>query len=205
MLERWDHSEKFPENKAVEFMRGIIESRPGEVTLLAIGPMTNVGLLFATYPETAAQLKSLVLMCGGTNHYGWNAINDPVATAVVYQAPVLPYISIGLDGTMRCVLSGDRARAEIKGDVLDRVADMSSVWLRRTDRITFHDPLAAAVIFEPELCEYESGTVSVELKSDRLAGYALFDRGNPSESPHTVAVNVDVERFLDHYFRVVKG
>lgn len=205
VLDRWAHSKDFPKGEAVRFMRDTIESRPGEVTLLAIGPMTNVGLLFATYPETVAKLKSLVLMCGGTNHYEWNAINDPIATAVVYQTKASPHISIGLDVTMRCVLDGTRARAEIGGVVLDPVADMSSVWLRRADRIVFHDPLAAAVVFEPDLCEYESGTLSVELKSDRLAGHTLFDRGNPSESPHTVAVSVDAERFFDHYFEVVKG
>jgi len=48
----------------VTFLRDAIRANPGDVTLLAIGPMTNVGLLFATYPETAGLLKGLQLMCG---------------------------------------------------------------------------------------------------------------------------------------------
>lgn len=88
--------------------------------------------------------------------------------------------------------------------MLDPVADMCSIWLESCDQVVFHDPLTAAIVFEPELCQYERGVASVELKSDRLAGFTYWDRGDES-SPHAIAVGVDVEAFLDHYFRVVKG
>lgn len=204
VLDHWPHNEEYPEYEAVRFMRDTIESRPGEITLLAIGPMTNVGLLFAQYPETAKKLKALVMMCGGINQLEWNSLNDPTAMAIVYKGGPASHLSIGLNVTMQCVLPGDRARAEIKGGVLDPVADMSSVWLQKTDRIVFHDPLAAAVIFEPELCEYQRGTVTVELKSDRLAGYTYWDQGG-EDSPHTIAAHVNVQAFFDHYFGIVKG
>ena len=64
-LSRLPHGDRFDENGYLEFMRDMILEHPGEVTLLAIGPMTNVGLLFAAYPDTARALKRLVLM-GGT-------------------------------------------------------------------------------------------------------------------------------------------
>lgn len=203
-LDRWPHRDQFPEYRAIEFMKDVIESRPGEITLLAVGPMTNVALLFAQYPETASKLKALIMMCGGANEYSWNSFNDPTAQAIVYATRVAVHLTVGVEITTQCVLPGDRARAEIRSGVLDPVADMCSIWLESCDQVVFHDPLTAAIVFEPELCQYERGVASVELKSDRLAGFTYWDRGDES-SPHAIAVGVDVEAFLDHYFRVVKG
>lgn len=93
----------------LEFMRDTIRRNPGEVTLLAIGPMTNLGLLFTMDPEIPSLLKRIVLMNGSFEHklavsYNeWNSLNDPYATAIVYNAKAPIHRSIGLDVTMpRC-------------------------------------------------------------------------------------------------------
>lgn len=69
--------------------------------LLAIGPLTNVALLFAADVEIPHLLKSLVLMCGvfaqrRSPLVEWNAGCDPHATAIVYRTPVARHRSIGL-------------------------------------------------------------------------------------------------------------
>ena len=46
-IDNWEHSKEFPKVHAVEFLKKTIEENPGEIELLAIGPLTNVGLLFA--------------------------------------------------------------------------------------------------------------------------------------------------------------
>src|SRR3989442_8409985 len=104
------HRTEFPSNTAVEFLRRMTREHPGQVTLLAIGPLTNVALLFATDPEAASLLKQLVLMCGvftGGGDHGpgdrqWNALVDPVATAVVFPARPPRPPSVGLQGTTPC-------------------------------------------------------------------------------------------------------
>lgn len=58
----WPHRTDFPQGEGFAFMQDTIRRHPGEITLLAIGPMTNVGLLFAYDPELPALLKRLVLM-----------------------------------------------------------------------------------------------------------------------------------------------
>src|SRR5579859_3158827 len=63
-LDRWEHTRSFPAGGAVPFLRETIRAHPGEVTLLAIGPLTNVALLFALDAEIPRLLHSLVLMCG---------------------------------------------------------------------------------------------------------------------------------------------
>src|SRR5947209_1296587 len=64
VLSRWSHREEFAPNAAVSFLRETIHARPGEITLLAVGPMTSLGILFAIDPEVPRLLKRLVLMCG---------------------------------------------------------------------------------------------------------------------------------------------
>ncbi|HOJ20657.1 MAG TPA: nucleoside hydrolase [Armatimonadota bacterium] len=208
------HRTDFPPGAALEFMRQTIRQRPGEIVLLAIGPMTNLGLLFAADPEIPSLLKELVLMCGvftAGNGHGpgareWNAFCDPVATAITYRARPPRFTSIGLEVTTRCILGADECRARFQkaGGPLSIVAEMAEVWFRGSPRITFHDPLAASVIFEEGLCRYQEGLVEVETTSQRLGGLTTWNP-NSEEKPHRIAVSVDSEAFFAHYFGVVGG
>ena len=207
VLDRFPHRDDFPPNTAVEFMRQTIRSRPGEIVLVAVGPMTNLGLLFATDPEVASMLRGLVLMCGrfvsgGPGAAEHNASCDPHATAIVYRAAVRPHVSHGLDVTCRCVLDAATCREKLRGGPLEVVRAMAEVWFRSAETMTFHDPLAAACVFEPQLCTYEDGKVEVELAGRLTTG---LTRWNPAseEKPHRVATGVDPERFFAHYFSVV--
>ena len=75
-LEKWQHDTEFPQGEAIDFMRRTIRANPGEVTLLGIGPMTNIALLFACDPEIPKLLKSLTMMVGVyTNRLaGWGPL-----------------------------------------------------------------------------------------------------------------------------------
>src|SRR5262249_17587815 len=112
------HRTEFANHGAIEFMRETIRRNPGEVSLLCIGPMTNIALLFATYPEIPALLGELVLMCGiftrplvwHGDPLEWNAICDPHAAAIVYNAPVARHRSVGLDVTEQVVMPAAEVR-----------------------------------------------------------------------------------------------
>jgi purine nucleosidase len=205
-LDRWPHEREFPRGQAVEFLRQTIRAHPGEVTLLAIGPMTNVALLFAADHEIPSLLKSLVLMCGVfTNrlpHVGpleWNALLDPHATAMVYRALVAIHRSIGLDVTCQVTMGAAEVRERFRAPLLQPVLDFAEVWFHERPVITFHDPLAAATIFDPQVCTFTRGTVEVELASQRLGGLTFWRAGGDAP-PHEVALEVDRDRFFEHYF-----
>ena len=207
-LGAWPRDTFAPGNTALEFLRATIRANPGEVTLIAIGPMTNVGLLFAADPEIPALLKSLVLMCG--KFYGaggeWNAYNDPHATAVTYgnghHARPPRHVSYGLDVTRQCVWGAAECRERLADiPVLAPVRDFAEVWFQRAPHVTFHDPLAAACIFHPDICEYETGDVRVSLDATTL-GWTVFEK--KENGAHTVAKAVDVPRFFDTYLATLK-
>jgi inosine-uridine nucleoside N-ribohydrolase len=204
---RWPHQAAFPAGQAVEFLRSTIRAHPGEVTLLSIGPLTNIALLFRADPEIPALLKGLVMMCGVfTNrrpHTGpleWNALIDPHATAVVYNTPVAIHRSIGLDVTTQVTMPPAEFRARFTHPLLRPVRDIAEFWYQSRPLITFHDPLAAVTIFNERVCTFEKGQVEVELASPRFAGHTHWSPG--PAAPHEVALTVDPAAFFDEYFSV---
>lgn len=208
-LKKWPHREQFGANMAVDFLRQTIRSRPGEITLLSVGPLTNVGLLFALDPEIPRLLKRYVLMGGvyvsrpaGYGLTEWNAMLDPHATAIAFAARAPGTRAVGLDVTTKCRMPAAECRRRFSQGPLRIVGEMAEVWFQRRPEILFHDPLAAAAVFEPELCLWQSGLVEVELTSKRLQGLTHFNP-NVDPRPHEVAVDVRAEAFLEHYFDVV--
>jgi purine nucleosidase len=215
ILDRFDHrpAESFAPHRAVGWMREQIHARPHEITLLAVGPLTNVALLFAEDPQAAQRLRRLVWMGGvygvGQRRPGLplehNASCDPTATAIVFNAPVAEHLSLGLDVTLACRLPNDDARAMFQqaGGGLAVVNAALDVWARSAPQIVFHDPLAAAAVFEPDLVTAQRGNVSVETVSPTLAGHTAWHRDPGGR--HAIAVDVHAEAFLKHYVATVGG
>ncbi len=157
-LAKWPHREAFEPSTAVEFMRRTIRQRPHEIVLLAVGPLTNVGLLFATDPEIPSLLRDFVIMGGrflpGGGPGGWTEWNircDPEAAAIAYDRCAPGMRSVGLDVTMRCQMAADEVRQRFReaGGPLLAVLDMAEVWFERARQLTFHDPLAPPACSSP--------------------------------------------------------
>lgn len=202
---------EFTRPTAIDFLRATIRSRPGEIMLLAIGPLTNLAVLFALDPEVPTLLKQLVLMGGlfygrSVGHTGatgaeWNMRCDPHAAAIVFNAPVPRLRAVGLDVTEECRMPSEEVRQKLTqaGSLFDVVLDMAEVWFRQKSELTFHDPLAAALIFAPELCQTERQRIEVDTDHSRTRGQTFFDP-NSAEKPHEIAVNADAPAFFRHYF-----
>ena len=207
-LSNWEHDTEFPADEAVAFMRQTIRDNPGEVVLLAIGPMTNVARLFQDDPEIPGLLKSLVLMCGRftdampgiRNAIEWNALCDADATAIVYAAQPTVHRSIGLDVTMQVLMNATEVRSRFDTPLLKVVLDFAEVWFAQQRSLVFHDPLAAATIFE-DVCVFSPGAVRVELTDQAQRGRTDWNPDDRSTT-HEVATDVDAVRFFAHYFDI---
>jgi purine nucleosidase len=207
-LARWPHQTEFPHGEAIEFLRRTIRRHPHEITLLAIGPLTNVGLLFAVDREIPSLLKELVIMGGVfTDRYAdirteWNTGGDPHATAIVFGSPIPRFRAIGLDVTLQVTMPADEVRRRFNVPLLRPVLDFAEVWFRQVDHVTFHDPLAATTIFDDAICKFEKGTVTADLGEEPGRTWWAPGGDNPF---HEIAVSVDAPRFFEHYFGVVNA
>jgi purine nucleosidase len=207
-LGNWSHETRFPEGEAIEFMRRTIRAHPGEITLLAVGPMTNIALLFRTDPEIPRLLKEVVLMCGkftsrkiSWGEMEWNATCDPEATAIVYRSEPPALRSYGLDVTIQVTMAREEVAQRFARDKrLRLVLDFAQVWLAKQDKIYFHDPLAAVNVFAPDICGMERGQVTVDLKDGLEKGRTLWQRA--AAGRQEVAVTVDTAHFFAEYFSV---
>lgn len=208
VLPRWPHQTDFPKDQAVEFLAQTIKSHPGNVTLLTVGPLTNIGLLFSTYPDVAKLLAGFVMMGGNFDETGpeagrieWNIAGDLLASEIVYQTDIRLHRSLGLNVTQQLIMPADEVREKFTVPLLRPVMDMAEVWFAGFyPSITFHDPLAAATIFDNDLCTYQHGRIKVDQVNQ--PGKTIWQLDGPN-GPHEIAVTVDVERYFDHFFNVI--
>jgi inosine-uridine nucleoside N-ribohydrolase len=207
-LPRWPHQAQFREDRAVDFMAQMIRSHPGEITLLTIGPLTNIGLLFSSHPDVPALLGGLVMMGGvfdpglpAKEQVEWNVASDPLASELTYGATVRLHRSIGLNVTQKVVMPAEQVRERFTAPLLRPVLDMAEIWFAQFyPSITFHDPLTAATIFDHDLCSYQQGIVKVD--NADVPGRTIWQPGG-SDAPNQVAVGVNVDRYFQHFFSVV--
>jgi len=209
-LKRWDHQKNFPKGEAIRFLRSTIRKYPGEVILLTIGPLTNIGILFSLDPEIPSLLKGMYSMCGHyyrknkkLSAFEWNTMGDYHASAIVYNSKIKLHRSFGLDVTSKVVMKKKKFLNKFSGhDLFEPVIDFSKAWFEKWEGVTFHDPLAAAAIFDKNICEYEKGTVKIELQKKNSWGLTKW-KPKP-EGKHQIAVKVNTGKFFENYFSVFK-
>lgn len=159
---------------AVDFLyRSIMENR-NEITLVPIGPLTNIAALFMLHPDSVKYIKRIVMMGGAFYfHYDeWNIFCDPEAASVVLSSGV-PIYAVGLDATLRCPVT-EELYQEIRAHgspITDLLGELLRRYKEARGRHTFlHDPSAIISLIKPELFQFSSEDIVVELKG-------VFTRG----------------------------
>lgn len=198
---------------AIELLRRLVDESPDPVTLVPIGPLTNIALFMATYPDTARKVEHIVIMGGGTNdHVGnatpvaeFNIYFDPDAAARVFDFGV-PITMVGLNVTHKALV-GRRDLTplfESGGPVADMVSSILGGYGEHAysgqegdDAAAQHDSLALAAVFRPDLLTTQHRYVDVENVGRLTAGMTVVDfRGRTGREPNChVAVDVDADGF----------
>ncbi|SDN71087.1 purine nucleosidase [Paenibacillus sp. yr247] len=209
-LSNWEHETSFQKYQAVDFMRKTIHENPYEISLLAIGHLTNIALLFLIDPEIPKLIKELYIMSGVFSEESenrldlpeanWNSWLDPHACAIVYNTNVPIIKTFGLNVTTKLMLNRHEKDDLFSSDIMRAVEDFGSPWLENND-MTFHDPLVAACLFEPQLCEYQRGFIDVDFKTEQRLGMMSFRESDAGS--HQIATAVNRNHFFEHYFSVI--
>ncbi|GIH23236.1 nucleoside hydrolase [Acrocarpospora phusangensis] len=148
---------------AAELLVRLGREHPGELDLLALGPLTNLGLALRLDPELFTRYRSVVLM-GGSGPYAppgtllmvdANINNDPEAAEAVFAAPRRELVMVGVNVTATTILDEvaigalrAASNARFATEILDAYLDFyQEEWGRRV--IPLHDPLAAGILLDP--------------------------------------------------------
>ena len=206
---------------ASDFLIDRILSAPGEITLLAIGPLTNIALAIRKEPRIVPTVRELIIMGGAIRHEGnttalaeFNTYVDPHAAYILYHAGI-PTTLVPLDVTYQCILTpGDVKRLQsIDSPITRFVADATRFYMefhdeyQKIDGCVINDPLALALTFAPELCTYRELPVEVDLSGGISMGKTVADFYNYDKKPANmkVALGVRVRDFIDLFVeRVIR-
>ncbi len=197
-LANWPH-DAYEKTDAPAFLYQAIKSNPHEVTLIGIGNMTNIAVLFERYPDTPALLKGLTVMNGYFGDaplpepwHNWNSWSDPLASSIVFSLRGPVHRAISLDVTARLSLPAEQAKLLFprQTPLLQAVLDFGAAWLQSAQMLTLHDPLAAVSVFHPEICSFVRGDVSVETNDPAKMGATRFTQNDAGAVEISTEVNV---------------
>ena len=199
---------------AVDFLLEQIRKYPGEITLVAIGPETNLGAAIDKDKDTFRKLKRVVLM-GGSVHRGydgfpyptvtpkpmpeWNILCDVAAAQKVFSSGVPLYV-MPLDSTQIKLQELERGRLFSRGSALtDALTVLYHQWAYQTkqETPTMFDAVAMGYAIQPDLCPTKQ--MRLEVTED---GSTRVAQGEPNAN---VCLESDSDRFLEFYMRRMAG
>jgi inosine-uridine nucleoside N-ribohydrolase len=188
--------------RSVDFVLDQIRKNPGEITLVAIGPLVNLGAMIDRDPETFHKLKRVVMMGGSIDRgYGdpyspptppepeWNIKNDSVSAQKLFASGV-PIYQMPLDSTQLKLDEVRRAFLFRQGTPLtDALAILYHQWGQETP--TLFDPMTIAFIDDPQLCPVQPMHIDVNARGMTLRGAGA--------SNAQVCLHSDPQAFLNFY------
>ncbi len=211
---------------ASEVIRRIVRANPGEISIVAVGPLTNVATALRSDPGLARMIRSIAIMVGSLSGGNvnpaaeFNFYVDPEAARIVFDAGV-PLTMVGLDVTRKALARQEHIRALDAAQ--DPVCDFAAKILRATmarwskdgeKTVALHDPLTIASLIDPEILKLRDYYVLIETSGEATAGQSLgYSQGpvrrsapleaagmpesaEPFRPNAKVAVDVDPERFF---------
>ncbi|MDR0624366.1 MAG: nucleoside hydrolase [Treponema sp.] len=191
---------------AVELMRRLITESAEPFTIIATGPLTNLGILFTAFPEVKNNIAQISFMGGSLGPGNWtaaaefNIFVDPEAADIVFSSG-LPLIMSPLDVTQKALIMRDEIETlrafgggapVLTAELLDFY--FQSYLKRGFPGAALHDPCAVACLTNPELFTSRPCHLVVETRGIHTAGMTLGDLRPWSEAAPNVTVNTDIDR-----------
>ena len=204
------------ETGAVEFLVETLRATTEQITLVPVGPLSNVGAALAVEPRIAEAVHEVVIM-GGGHHHGnttasaeFNIWADPEAADVVFTAGIERLTLVPLDATHQALVSrADVERLDALGTpagtaaarFVGRRIDAYSAGHRvaAADAAPVHDALCTAFLVDRDVIETRHLHVRVETQGELTVGRTVIDTRThaPDEPNAHVAFAADARRFVE--------
>lgn len=194
----------FDTPNVTEFIREIV-GQHDSVSLVTIGPPTNIGLFFRRFPGFSTEIRQIYMMCGRfdcpSDEPEYNARCDPIAVKQILSLPMPKYI-VGLDITLKCRMSNvflDMVK-QSKQPLAQFLYDATTLWQEKWQYTPMktpimHDVLAVLSIVEKELIEFRKEKVEI----DQVGNFHL----GIGRTHAYVAVDVDIDRVWEVLYKCV--
>jgi purine nucleosidase len=214
------HGRKPYPGHAVDALLETAERYPGEVTLVALGPLTNVAMALHREPSFAGKVKECVMMGGASDHLGnitpvaeYNVWVDPEAAKVVFTSG-MPLKMVGLDFSRKHAVFTPEESAKLRGvgtPLAEFCVDIQRVVLNEWDGgFELADPIAMAVALDPAVAtRIERRFVAVETGGEWCRGQTVVDHHETTivggyEPNVEVVEETSRERFLELLYEAVR-
>ena len=209
-------TKKVVEKNAIEAMREVILNSKEKITIVPIGPLTNIALLLSTYPDVKNNIEEIVLMGGSSgrgNHTPaaeFNIYVDPEAAKIVFESGV-KIVVCPLDVTSVATLDLETIN-NLK--IMNKVGDMFYSMFNHyrggsvsTGGLKMHDLTTIAYLDNPALFKTVETFVDVETHGEYTAGFMIVDFKGTYKKNHnaTFCTEINVEGFRKWMLDIFKN
>ncbi|MEM1507378.1 MAG: nucleoside hydrolase [Candidatus Bathyarchaeia archaeon] len=207
-----DNELKPCETHAVDLIISEIMSMKGEITVVAVGPLTNLAAAIIKEPKIAENVMEIVVMGGVTRLFNGlnlpyrehNILCDPEAAKIVFSSGA-PITMVPLDVTLKVYIERkdlDKISAA-KSPLTDAIVSMVEEYLRIVNRdyTWLHDPLALAVSINPNLVRMMDMKILVETRGEYTTGQTVALPAKLGEKAVKVCVDVNVDGFKEFFMK----
>lgn len=216
---------------AVDFIIRTVHEDPGNISIIAVGPLSNVAMALLKDPSLASKIKRVVIMGGAFGfepNFGrgnvtpcaeYNIWHDPLAAKVVFESGV-PLLAAGLDVTnpnkgtvlyeerLQGLVSAETEFSKFLHEICRNYIDAPRFnWTSGRRGCILYDPVAVAAAIDPTLVETRRFHVLIETSGQHAAGQTIVAArpDDPTDGPIEVCVDVDGERFVDFFLERISA
>jgi len=204
---------------AVDFLAEKLAAQPEPITVVATGPLCNIGMLVLKHPEVLPKIKELIWMGGVFYRQSeiitpteFNAFCDPEALQIVLDSGV-PITMVGLDVTMQVLVEAPHYAEFEKIDT--PLGKVVVDWLKFYEKLhrnsmgvggAMHDPLVLAVVIDPTLIRTKPVHIGVNLAGNYSFGATVADFWNErgQKANARIAYEVDADRFFELLYSLLR-
>lgn len=204
ILKNYDIHRSEQKENAVDFMIRSARENKGEVTLIGVGPYSNIAAAINKDPDFSHNLKRVVIMgCKLErekikNVLDWNILCDQQAGNDVLNADFRELTIFPCDLTNTIFTPSEYLKSHVHGEFAHTLNEMGNNWFARGAKwYHYHDPMAAVYCLHPELFSTESGYMSISIQ-DSLTSWEKCEHGT-----HHLAIKAGRDAFLKELYFVV--
>lgn len=200
---------------AIDWMIDLVNNNPKKISIIAIGPLTNIASAILKNKDFAKNLKSLIIM-GGAENFGnitpyaeFNFYKDPYATSVVFESEIKNIVMIGFNITKEVtlnsnleamLLNSNDEKAKFLYDITRSSAELDR-WKNKADGAIINDAINICYLINKKVLKLKKGKVEIELENlERLGESKVY---YDKEFNCNIAVGVNNKKCIDIIFNTL--